>query len=54
MNSDLFISKEASIKDALNQLSASGMKCLLVIKEDNKQIKKRKEFFYYQQHMELR
>ena len=35
MNSDLFISKEASIKDALNQLSASGMKCLLVVKKDN-------------------
>ena len=34
MNPDLFISKDASIKDALNQLSTSGMRCLLVVRED--------------------
>ena len=35
MNPDLFISKDASIKDALNQLSTSGMRCLLVVEKGN-------------------
>ena len=35
MNPNLFISLEASVKDALNQLSISGMRCLLVVEKDN-------------------